>query len=192
MMLSIAIHAQREVGTLTFQPKAGLNVAYYSGAENVDTKPRLGVVAGVEFEYQLKKRFSLSAGVLYSQQGEKGAVNNFYVKREMTAKTDYMNFPILVNAYLHNGLALKVGVQPAVNIRAAYSSSGTFGGGDGNLSDYGVHVKTFDFAVPVGVSYEYKNFVIDARYNIGVTRVAEGDESRNRVFQFTLGYKINL
>jgi len=46
--------------------------------------------------------------------------------------------------------------------------------------------------VPVGLSYEYKSFVIDARYNIGVTRVAEGDESRNRVFQITLGYKINL
>lgn len=46
LMLSIAIHAQREVGTLTFQPKAGLNVAYYSGDESVDTKPRLGVVGG--------------------------------------------------------------------------------------------------------------------------------------------------
>ena len=44
MMLSVIAFAQRKVGTLSFQPKAGLNVAYYTGDDGVDTKPRLGIV----------------------------------------------------------------------------------------------------------------------------------------------------
>ena len=64
MMLSVVAFAQHEAGTLTIQPKAGLNVAYYTGSEGVETKPRLGLVAGAELEYQLKKKIGLSAGVL--------------------------------------------------------------------------------------------------------------------------------
>ncbi len=189
MMLPLMAYAQREVGTLSFQPKAGLSVAYYTGDDGVDTKPRFGIVAGAEFEYQLMKELSLSAGMLYSQQGEKGKIKEPFQEVDLTAKTDYLNFPILVNVYVAKGFSVKFGVQPAVNVKAGYSVSNSSFEWEGNLSYYGIHVKTFDLAIPVGLSYELKNFVIDARYNIGVTKMAEGDESRNRTFQFTIGYK---
>lgn len=189
MMLPLMAYAQREVGTLSFLPKAGLSVAYYTGDDGVDTKPRFGIVAGAEFEYQLMKELSLSAGMLYSQQGEKGKIKEPFQEVDLTAKTDYLNFPILVNVYVAKGFSVKFGVQPAVNVKAGYSVSNSSFEWEGNLSYYGIHVKTFDLAIPVGLSYELKNFVIDARYNIGVTKMAEGDESRNRTFQFTIGYK---
>ena len=75
-----------------------------------------------------------------------------------------------------------------MNVKAGY----TYDLWEGDLSYYGIYVKTFDFAVPVGLSYEYKNLVIDARYNIGLTRMVEDDESRNRTFQFTIGYKMDF
>ena len=53
-------------------------------------------------------------------------------------------------------------------------------------------VNTFDFSVPVGISYEYMNVCLDARYNIGVSKIADGDAGRNSVFQITLGYKFKL
>ena len=189
MMLPLMAYAQREVGTLSFQPKAGLSVAYYTGDDGVDTKPRFGIVAGAEFEYQLMKELSLSAGMLYSQQGEKGKIKEPFQEVDLTAKTDYLNFPILANVYVAKGFSVKFGVQPAVNVKAGYSVSNSSFEWEGNLSYYGIHVKTFDLAIPVGLSYELKNLVIDARYNIGVTKMAEGDESRNRTFQFTIGYK---
>ena len=192
MMLPLMALAQPEVGTLSFQPKVGLNVAYYTGDDGIDTKPRLGIVAGAEFEYQLMKKLSLSAGMLYSQQGEKAKIKETFQETDITAKTDYLNFPILANVYVAKGLAVKFGVQPGVNVKAGYSFNNSSFEWEGNLSYYGIHVKTFDLAIPVGLSYEYKNFVIDARYNIGVTKMAEGDESRNRTFQFMIGYKKNL
>lgn len=196
LMSSAAAFAQHEVGTLTLHPRAGLNVAYFTGSGGVDTKPRLGFAVGAELEYQLRKRLGLSAGVVYSWQGEKATIpaKGFPStgNMRMTAKTDYINFPILANIYMLQGLALKFGVQPAVNVKAGYSATTAFGEQDGNLSYYGINVRTFDFAIPVGLSYEYKAFVIDARYNIGVTKVAYGDDSRNRVFQITLGFKTAL
>ena len=52
--------------------------------------------------------------------------------------------------------------------------------------------ESFDFSIPVGLSYEFNNVVLDARYNFGVTSVADGGDAKNSVFQFTLGYKFAL
>ena len=102
----------------------------------------------------------------------------------------------MANVYVVQGLALKAGIQPGINVNASYSASAQGVTVSGKLSDVGVgvNVKTLDFAIPVGLSYEYKNFVIDGRYNIGLTEVVKDDidKSKNSVFQFTVGYKFNL
>ena len=126
LMLSVASFAQSEVGTLSIKPRAGINIAYFGESQNsmwsVSTSPRIGVAAGFELEYLVQKRVGISAGVIYSQQGEKGETGNWYSKTSMKAKTDYINFPILANVYLYKGLALKLGVQPGVNVNASYTA----------------------------------------------------------------------
>ena len=190
MLLSVAAFAQREVGTLSFIPKAGLNIAYTRDSEQigVNTKPRLGLVCGLELEYQLMKRFSLSAGALYSMQGEKAKISGgiFSSSQKVTAETDYINFPVLANVYILKGLALKVGVQPAVNVKSDFVSDAA----EGDLSFYGIRVKTFNLDIPFGLSYEYKSFIFEARYNLGVTNLAKDDDSKNRVVQITAGLKL--
>lgn len=44
----------------------------------------------------------------------------------------------------------------------------------------------------MGISYEFSNFIIDARYNLGLTRVTKdpSPSSKNSVIMLTLGYKI--
>jgi len=46
----------------------------------------------------------------------------------------------------------------------------------------------------MGLSYEYRNFQFDARYNLSVTKAieVEGESTKHSVFQFTIGYKFNL
>ena len=63
-------------------------------------------------------------------------------------------------------------------------------GGSSLQSD--IDAKTVDFSIPVGLSYEYSNVVLDARYNWGLTKTYEGVDSKNSVFQITLGYKFDL
>ena len=194
MVSAASTFAQFEPGTLSFQPKAGLNIAYLSNADGAD--PRFMYAAGAEVEYQFTKKISLAGSVLYSKQGAKYDVQNsgyvFPNNYKLTIKMDYINFPIVANFYILKGFALKVGIQPAVNVKAAYSES-TYSS-DISYSSRGVDIKTFDLSIPVGLSYEFmnRNLVLDARYNIGLTRLIEGDDSRNRVAQITAGIKLDV
>lgn len=164
LLSSVGVFAQHEVGSINIQPKVGINIADLTDVDGSDT--RVGFVIGAEGEYQLTDLFSLSAGLLYSQQGAKVG---------STVKLDYINVPILANVYVVKGLAVKLGVQPAFNV-----------------NDDDTEAKSFDFSIPVGVSYEYSNFQLDARYNWGLTKVWDGIDCKNSVFQITLGYKFSL
>ena len=61
-----------------------------------------------------------------------------------------------------------------------------------NLKNLGVDVRKVDFSIPIGISYELNDFVVDARFNLGLTEVADLVKSKNRVFQITFGYQIDL
>lgn len=182
MLASVASYAQEAVGTFTLQPKIGMNVASLTKCDGCD--PRIGLAAGVEAEYQATDIFSVSAGLIYSMQGNKAKAEGV----TQTTKLDYINIPILANVYVTKGLAVKLGVQPAFNVSDKVKLSG--GKASVEAEDFGA--ESFDFSIPVGLSYEFNNIVLDARYNFGVTNIAEGGDAKNSVFQFTLGYKFAL
>ncbi|WP_293476069.1 porin family protein [Prevotella sp.] len=182
MLASVASYAQQAVGAFTLQPKIGMNVASLTKCDGCD--PRIGLAAGVEAEYQATDIFSVSAGLIYSMQGNKAKAEGV----TQTTKLDYINIPILANVYVTKGLAVKLGVQPAFNV----SDKQKLSGGKASVEAEDVGAESFDFSIPVGLSYEYNNVVFDARYNFGVTNIADGGDSKNSVFQFTLGYKFAL
>ena len=182
MLASVASYAQHAVGAFTLQPKIGMNVASLTKCDGCD--PRIGLAAGVEAEYQATDSFSVSAGLIYSMQGNKAKEEGV----TLTTKLDYINIPILANVYVTKGLAVKLGVQPAFNV----SDKQKLSGGKASVEAEDVGAESFDFSIPVGLSYEYNNVVFDARYNFGVTNIADGGDSKNSVFQFTLGYKFAL
>ena len=139
---------------------------------------------GTELEYQATDLLGLSAGLLYSQQGCKVDDNG-------TLKLDYINIPLLANVYVAKGFAVKLGLQPGflINDKAKVGDSGvSVEAGLGDLS------KNFVLSVPVGISYEFSNIQLDARYNWGVTHAlsAEGESSNSSAFMITVGYKFNL
>ena len=182
MMASIAVFAQHEPGSLTIQPRIGFSAADFNNTQ--DTKARVGMVAGAEFEYTVSNHLGLALGVNYSQQGAEQD------KFDVTYDLDYLTVPIVANVYIVKGLALKAGVQPGFNINAKIKSDGV------ERADFKDAVKKFDISIPVGISYEFRNFVVDARYNLGVTKIFDMDKvdlnSKNLAFQLAVGYKFNL
>lgn len=233
LIAAVGAFAQPAAGTFSITPKVGLSTACLSGysknlrlsqesAEGTKYSQATeatnyfisGVVAGAEVGYQVSKHFALSAGLLYSQQGAErmGDLNipGASFRDEDQMKLSYLNVPILANFYVVKGLALKVGVQPGFLLSAKENIRETATGGVASADrhekvDAKSSCKTFDFSIPVGISYEFKNIVLDARYNIGMTDVFKskipsdgtsglvGSQSnKNQVLQITLGYKFNL
>ncbi len=178
---STATFAQHAVGSFTLQPKVGVSIAAITDMDG--TTSRLGFVGGLEGEYQASDIFSLSLGVNYSQEGFK--VKDFDGK----VKLDYINVPILANVYLTKGLAVKLGVQPGFNVGHSVTENGNTT--SSSKSEYD-GIKSVALSIPVGLSYEINNVVLDARYNWGVTKAFDDVNSKNSVFQVTVGYKFQL
>lgn len=189
MLSSVSTFAQHAVGSFNLQPKVGVSIANLT--ELKDTDPRVGVVAGVEGEYQASDIISVSAGVLYSMQGSKYEYELLNQKYKSTNKLDYINVPIMANVYVTKGLAVKLGVQPGFNVSSSNKQEVNTFAGSGS-STFDVKAKSVDFSIPVGLSYEYNNFQLDARYNWGLTKTFENSKAKNSVFQITLGYKFDL
>ena len=187
MVAVLSANAQNEVGQVTLQPKVGINIANMTGDTWVDKKAKVGLVAGVEAEYGISENFGLAFGALYSMEGCK--LKTTGMDKSLSVNLDYINIPILAQFYAAKGFAIKAGIQPAFNVRHKAS----YDGESADLKDAGIETKSFNFSIPVGLSYEYQSFVLDARYNIGVTKLfKDADQGRNSTFSITLGYKFAL
>ena len=185
MVAAVTANAQNEVGQITLQPKVGLNIASATGDikignETFDKKSKAGFVAGVEAEYGLAENVGLVAGILYSQQGAKFSKS-------------YNAAGIAVGEYKYTASSLSADIMNTLtNEEKAQANkylSDETAAIDKKFKD---DLKAFDFSIPVGISYEYQSFVLDARYNIGLTKVVKDFNCKNSVFQITLGYKFAL
>jgi opacity protein-like surface antigen len=183
-MTASAQNTLRDNGTFTLQPKVGLGIGYLSGdwtmPAGVDNKSRVGVVAGVEGEYYVNEWFSAALGVNYAQQGWK-----FDGGGSKTTKLDYLNLPITGNFYVAQGLALKTGVQFGFLLSAKEEST-----------DVKDAFESLNVSIPIGISYEISNFILDARYNVSLTKANKNSTSDNKwrsdLIQITVGYKFEL
>lgn len=212
LMASVTAFSQQEAGKLNVIPKVGLNVATLSGPEK--TSPRVGLVIGAELEYQLTQLIGFSAGAFYSMQGAKNKESfseelptySLRVENDVTSKYDYINIPLMLNANVLKGLTLKAGIQPSFNVVSENDGDVTvtrknetktysykdYIARDGDLESIDSDAKAFYLSIPVGASYEYNNFVFDARYNIGLTDLSKYSKSKHNVFQLMIGYKFSL
>ena len=189
-IMSIVCEAQntmREIGTFTLQPKIGLGSGYLSGTWVAEPKEKrklvAGIVIGVEGEYYAAKWLGVAAGINYAMQGWKFN----YEDESVITRLNYLNIPLTANFYVLKGLALKTGVQFGFLLNAKERVHEV----DTDIKD---NCKKFCFSIPVGLSYEFNNFVIDARYNFAVTRVIDNamDKKRSDLIQLTVGYKFAL
>ena len=189
VMATVALTASaqntlRDNGTFTLQPKVGIGIGMLSGewktAPGVSNKSRLGLVAGVEGEYYATEWLGIAAGLNYAQQGWKMEGNGL----KETYKLDYLNIPVTADFYVAKGFALKTGVQFGFLMSAKVESE-----------DVKEACEKVNFSIPLGISYEISNFVLDLRYNMGLNKTNKadnGNKARSDLFQITLGYKFAL
>ena len=181
--------------------------------------------AGAEAEYGVNDWLGVSLGAVYSQQGAKVDRDTYTITDDMITAieiegkihSEYINIPLLANIYIPHvkGLAVKAGVQlglltsSKLKFKMDYINKFHY-----RNDNYGLTItdpivpqhatlegkttdvcKSVDFGIPVGLSYEYKNIVLDARYYFGLTKIdntVDPEDLRNRNFSITLGYRFHL
>ena len=184
LVASLNVNAQ-EVG-MFIKPMAGATLTTMTGDVN-DLKMKVGFTGGAELGYQFHKMVALTAGALYTMQGAR--VSNDYNKYMIN--TNYLNVPVLLNLYPVSGFGIKAGVQFGFLMKAKQ------GGED--VKDF---FEKSDFSIPVGLSYEFDDAVVELRYNIGVSNIrkdnyvenlfSDGKKIHNSVLMLTFGYRIPL
>ena len=183
MVMCFTAMAQKEVGTIQIQPKTGITIANLTDIDGNSSK--VGMIAGVDFSYTVHPVIDVEAGLLYSMQGAKFDAEVGDSKFNL----EYINLPLMASAQLYKGLRIRTGVQFGFLTKAKEKLSSL---GEYDLKD---ETKKVDISIPLGLSYEYRDFVLDARYNFGVNRTFKSEtglKAKNSVFNVTLGFKITL
>lgn len=215
--ISLASFAQSKAGTWSVIPHVGVSIAsltHQSGGIEVgdnqyqEVKPqaRPGFTGGVDVMYQASDIVGLSIGLSYVQAGckYKDVDDNGVTWHDHYDRMDYISVPLVGHSYIAPGLSINVGVAPSFLIYGKYHAGmQTYDlDTDGHRTnvkeaeidqDIKKGLRNFTLSIPVGVSYEYENVVLDARYNVGVLNAYKyGLTARNKVFEVSVGYKFDL
>ena len=211
--------AQPKWGTWSVVPHVGVSFANltkdaiyvpYNGTSHSQT--RIGFSGGADVYYQLTDKLALSGGVAYTQAG----CNFKDIPADLSARSGtvlhdsyynlgYVDVPLLAHIYISKDLALSIGCQPSFLTKATshtemqdYETDGKGGikydKNEVSEGDVKHWYKKTAFAIPVGISYEYENVMLTARYNFGLSNVYGHDlgDSKNRIITVSVGYKFNL
>ena len=185
--IAISVSAQSEAGSFTLKPNVGFTYTTATGDWGEGADGAFALTAGVEGMYMVNEKFGAALGLNYTGYNTSQEV---YTSLDGDKKEDdiysnyYFNIPVMANYYVAPGFALKAGV--ALNILSTAKIDGKDKNAGHDVKDW--YKSTF-FSIPVGASYEINDFVFDARYNIGVSKVAEGFDGTFNALTFTVGYK---
>ena len=194
MVAAVAANAQ-----ITLKPMVGLTLATITDVDDNSFRP--GLVAGAEAEYLINDMFGVSGGLLVSMQGTNyddvtetfnGVTSGW---KDYSTTLTYLNIPVLANVHVAKGLAIKAGVQPGILLAAKTKQTEIVNNKEIDWDESSTDgLKKLDISIPIGASYEFNDFVIDARYNFGLTKINEygSNSSKNSVIMVTLGYKFGL
>ena len=193
------------------------NDKFYSGDRELSeytARYKQGMTGGLEVAYE-RGVVTFMAGLMYSNRGTKYqdyTYEDIAIQEKVSGiqyTLHYLELPLMTGYEIYEGLKIKAGIQPGYLLKAKFkqsviTSEKTYLDGHGIAGEMKVvkaeetdrsatdMFKRFDLSIPVGISYEFSNVIIDARYEFGVTQNSDLIKARNGGFTFTVGYGFDL
>ena len=207
-------------GSPTIEDLYHTKVRFTAGAETeYGVNNWLGLSLGLMYSQQGVK---VDGAVVLTQMLDNDEV--LYSESQMDGylHADYLNIPMMAHVYIPaiRGLSINAGIQMGLLVNdkmtmdvlnttqtiKILSSQPNYGYSLDNYNGNTIVVtsavvtqndvcKSVDFGIPLGLSYEYKNVSLDARYYFGLTKIDKTenpDNAKNRFFSITLGYRFHL
>ncbi len=194
-LFSFSLQAQRK-RNLSLGPLVGVNVSNLQG-DIENTTSKVGVVAGLFFNYSIKETFGVSGQLLYSQLG----ANYKFGSTSNQLRLNYLQVPLFATFYFGRGLRPgtirpKLFAGPYVGFLLAQRDKD---GNDLPVLGSGTPYKPIDFGLNLGggLNFALKNqswVNLDLKYGLGLVDISRADNSviRNGVFSITAGISFPL
>ena len=169
----VAFVSNAQAQGITFGVKAGANFSNlkitFDSEGGASPDGATSVFVGGLLDVGLTEKVHFQPEIQYSIEGAKDG--------DIT----YFNVPLMLKYYLVEGLNIQAGPQIGILVDAE-------GGTDG--------LKSSNFALNFGAAYEVVGgFFVDARYNLGLSNIAEDDPDfgdfkvKTKGFQLGVGYR---
>lgn len=186
MVFTLGFVNAQEKADMAFGVKGGLNISTITNADvdGVNSKSLVGFHVGFFGEFMVSNKFAIQPEVLYSAQGTELEFEGI----SGDLKLDYITIPVMAKYYVADAFSLELGPQIGFLVSAKAKSGG-------ESEDVKDELKSTDVSLNFGLGYDItQNFMIGARYSLGLTRLQDElipgeDESKNSVFQISVGYK---
>jgi hypothetical protein len=202
-ILPLAALAQNENRRVSIEPHAGMTISkMHGGALTRDETWKTGWTAGAELEIPLSTYYSLTTGVDYALIG-----TGFKEEKEQysSAKSwinaSYVYVPLQIKAYSPGvkGLAVHLGVEMGImtsaKAHAKMTSIRTMDIGDGMSSvflwenyqrkeseDVSGKFRNIIYDIPVGLSYEWRNIMLNATYRYEIRQAISQKNQQLRLW----------
>lgn len=199
--ISTCFSLQAQSSAPSFGLKAGLNLATI--ADNNDLIPEefdftnaRFLHGGIFWNKAFDDQWGLGIELLYNQKGGQNKLNlNPVENNEYKLRFDYLSLPLLVRYRIQN-LGIEAGAELSYRVNLHVESDQVFS----KEAVEAAWSNKADTGLLFGLSYQIKNLLVTARYNFGITNLAEftytdangepiGEVKHwNRVLQLSVGY----
>ncbi len=161
--------------------KVGLSVANLS-TDAFNTSTHRGFAAGGFVAIEINDLLSIQPEVMFVQKGSRFGEDG----QEVSVNLDYVEVPILVVFTLQTSGHVTPFVYAGPSFGATTSAKAEMDGEEEDLDD---EVKGGDVLIVFGGGVDISGFTIEARYEAGVSTIAElGDDTKTSAFMVLAGF----
>ena len=198
VLIAAAIVCMSASAQVQFGVKAGFDMTHFWG-EDAPSGWQPNYQVGLMMEYKFNPTFAIAPEVVFAAQGgketDKVDVDEIpgMVEAKGTFHTNYINVPLMLKFYATPAFSIDFGPQVGFNVYSKMTASGKAGGIEVketvDLKDY---TNTVDFGLGLGATYNLtNNAFVQARYNLGLTKVFDIEDSheKNGNLQVAFGMK---
>jgi len=182
------------VPPMEFGIQGGVNIFTFGGADASGAKSRTSFFAGASLNLPLSSSVFVQPEALYS--GEGGSFDSAGTTVEI--KIAYLQIPVLLGVNLTPAArtGFRVYAGPAVGLKLSCDVSITSTGVSVSGACASGSVKSTDFGVTGGAGLTFHgprfNVNVDARYTLGLAKVVESADVKNRGFSIGAGLSFPL
>lgn len=186
--------------------KGGMNVAKISNLEDEDElivagfKTKNGFIFGCFYRFDLNNNLALQPEVYYSMKGTQasgsGVIYGYGYSYDLSIEINYLEVPVLLKYKIlpKGNYTPSLFAGPYVAFQMSTKASATVEVEGVTQTEETVmdEVKSIDLGVTVGGSLGIKmgsgSIILDLRYSLGLTKIADDTDAKNSSFTLMLGY----